>query len=86
MRLDCEGVAHSPGDGLDDAVQLVSGGGVAPPHGEHQVDGIEEAGEGLGEVGRLKLLQGVLQSLLWAAHTPQGMQQHTHLLHEEQIH
>lgn len=58
-----------PADGLDDAVQLIVGGRVVAAHREHEVDGIKQARQGLGEVGRLIRLQRVLQSLLWAAHT-----------------
>lgn len=58
-----------PADSLDDAVQLVIGGRVAAAHGEHEVDGIKQAREGLGEVGCLVWLQRVLQSLLWTTHT-----------------
>jgi len=61
-----------PAHGLDDAVQLVIGGRVAAAHREHQVDGIEQAREGLGKVGCLIWLQRGLQSILWATHT------HTH--------
>lgn len=50
---------YLPADGLDDAVQLVVGGRVAAPHGKHQVDGIEEAREGLREVRRFVRLQGI---------------------------
>lgn len=41
-------------------------------HGEHQVDGVKQAGQGLGQIGRLEGLQGVLQGLLRTALT------HTH--------
>ena len=36
---------------------------------EHQVDGIKQARQGLGQVGSLVGLQGVFQGLLWTAHT-----------------
>lgn len=62
-------VPHLPADGLDDAVQLIVGGRVVAAHREHEVDGIKQAREGLGEVGCLIRLQRVLQSLLWATHT-----------------
>lgn len=58
-----------PGDGFDDALQLVGGGGVAAPLGEDQVDGVEEAGQRLGQVGRFVGLEGVLQGLLRAGDT-----------------
>ena len=64
-----------PADGPDDAVQFVGGGRGLPPHGEHQVDGVKEAGQGLGQVGRLVGQQGVLQGLLWTTH----MNTHTHI-------
>lgn len=57
-----------PADSLDDAVQLVVGGRVAATHGKNEVDRIEQAREGLREVGRLVRLQRVLQSLLWTTH------------------
>lgn len=41
-------------------------------HGEHQVDGVKQAGQGLGQVGRLEGLQAVFQGLLRTALT------HTH--------
>ncbi len=66
-------VSHLPADGLDDAVQLIIGGRVTAAHREHEVDGIKQAREGLGEVRRLIRLQRVLQSLLGAAHTHKEM-------------
>lgn len=60
-----------PADGLDDAVQLVAGWGVVAPQGEHQVDGIEETGQRLGQIGRLVGLERVFQSLLWAGSNTQ---------------
>lgn len=56
-----------PADGLDDAVELIVGRRVVAAHWKHEVDGIKQAGEGLGEVGCLIGLQRVLQGFLWAA-------------------
>lgn len=39
-----------PGYGLYDAVQLVIGGWVSAPLREHEVDGVKEARERLGQV------------------------------------
>lgn len=70
-------VPHLPGDGFDDAVQLIVGRRVVAAHGEHEVDGIKQAREGLGEVGCLVWLQRVLQSLLWATQTQRDTEPQT---------
>lgn len=70
-------VPHLPGDGFDDAVQLIVGRWVVAAHREHEVDGIKQAREGLGEVGCLVRLQRVLQSLLWATQTQRDTEPQT---------
>lgn len=62
-------VKYWPADGLDDALQLIVGGRVAPAHREHEVDGVKEARERLGQVSCFIRLKRILQGPLGTART-----------------